>query len=59
MYRSEPDHVSGSKGHFEIVPWINHPAFCVCDVCPKFASTSAACAPFPAAISSALYGTRV
>jgi integrase len=36
MYRSEPDHVSGRKGHFELVPWIEHPAFCVCDVCPKF-----------------------
>ena len=34
MYRSEPDYVSGRKGHFEIVPWITHPPFCVCDVCP-------------------------
>jgi integrase len=42
MYRSEPDHVSGSKGHYEIVPWIKHPAFCVCDVCPKFREREAA-----------------
>lgn len=42
MYRSEPDYVSGRKGHFEIVPWINHPAFCVCDVCPKFREREAA-----------------
>ena len=24
------------------MPWINHPAFCVCDVCPKFREREAA-----------------
>lgn len=42
MYRSAPDYVSGRKGHFEIVPWITHPPFCVCDVCPKFREREAA-----------------
>src|SRR5262249_35297976 len=42
MHRSEPDYVSGQKGHFELVPWIEHPAFCVCDVCPKFREREAA-----------------
>jgi len=35
MYKSEPDHVTGRRGRFDLYPWITHPPFCVCAICPK------------------------
>ena len=32
MYKSEPDYVTGRRGH--LYPWIEHPAFCRCEICP-------------------------
>lgn len=34
MFRSEADHVTGRRGHLDLVPWVTHPPFCVCDLCP-------------------------
>lgn len=35
MYKSEPDYVTGRRGRFDLYPWITHPPFCVCSICPK------------------------
>jgi integrase len=35
MYKSEPDYVTGRRGRFDLYPWITHPPFCVCAICPK------------------------
>lgn len=34
MYRSEPDYVTGRRGRLDLYPWITHPPFCVCEICP-------------------------
>src|SRR5688500_2752345 len=34
MYKSEPDYVTGRRGRLDLYPWIEHPAFCRCEICP-------------------------
>jgi integrase len=34
MYRSDADYVTGRRGRLELNPWITHPPFCVCAICP-------------------------
>jgi integrase len=42
MYRSDADHVTGRRGRFEIDPWVTHPPFCVCAICPGYRQKAAA-----------------
>src|SRR4051794_35971558 len=34
MYKSEPDYVTGRRGRLDLYPWVTHPPFCVCVLCP-------------------------
>jgi hypothetical protein len=32
--RANPDYVTGRRGRLDLYPWIEHPAFCRCEICP-------------------------
>ena len=34
MYKAEPDYVTGRRGRLDLYPWVTHPPFCVCPICP-------------------------
>lgn len=41
MYKSEPDYVTGRRGRLDLYPWITHPPFCVCALCPTHRTRAA------------------